>query len=911
MITVKDLCKTYRPKRGVPVRALDRVSLTLPDTGMVFLLGKSGSGKSTLLNLLGGLDRYDSGDIIVKGTSTKSFRQVHFDSYRNTYVGFIFQEYNLLDEFSVGANIALAIELQGRRAESEEVNAILAEVDLTGYGNRRPSELSGGQKQRVAIARALVKQPEIIMADEPTGALDAATGRAVLETLKKLSEKRLVIVVSHDREFAENYGDRIIELADGRVIDDRTRSENAAPSAPLTFDEGGITVAENYELTEEDRLAINEFLSSRRGKRYIRVASGAGDFTATADTASPPETAEGQPAKGSAEKKEAGGFRLIKSRLPMRSAVRIGASALGHKKFRLVMTILLSVFSFVLFGLADTFAAYDMLRTGAQSILDSGIGYAAFSKNTGDNLGIAGALRRTSSGGMTDEDLLTLQKDTGLSYVGVFATGSDLSFEDVLDPSREAMKNGKVFYATAFGGMMELAPDTVQRMGYTVNGTLPDGKKNEIAVSDYVFAAFRAGGFARQDEEGNRVFDDIAQPSDLIGRTLTLNGEAYTVTAVMDTGFSAERYEMLTKPMDVNDPAAAVLYAILYNELESACSYGTISLAFVGDGFYESYYETHIPSHRFEGYGVLTAGAEDDQVIFSLYGSRMALLDRAYDGILWVDGTPRTSLAKGELVMPLSVFSRQFTFMDKSPEEILAYLAENGEAELSVYAYDNTGKENQTTFRFRIVGLTVGEENLFFCAEEDFRNLPLDTGKYTHAIAPMPTDYAGVLRLVNYSYGRDDAPYLLQNNAMYEVRMVDSILDVLREVFVVGGVIFAIFAALLFSNFIAASVTYKKREIGILRAIGSRANDVFRIFFSESFIIAMINFVLASGIAGLLSFLANQALRKSGILVTVMNYGIRQVGLLFLLSVGVALIASFLPVQHCAAKRPIDAIRNR
>ena len=137
MIEVKELYKTYRPKRGLPVRAIDRVSLTLPDTGMVFLLGKSGSGKSTLLNLLGGLDRYDSGDIIVNGTSTKEFRQVHFDSYRNTYVGFIFQEYNLLDEFTVGANIALAIELQGRRATDEEINAILREVDLVGYGSRR------------------------------------------------------------------------------------------------------------------------------------------------------------------------------------------------------------------------------------------------------------------------------------------------------------------------------------------------------------------------------------------------------------------------------------------------------------------------------------------------------------------------------------------------------------------------------------------------------------------------------------------------------------------------------------------------------------------------------------------------------------------------------------------------------
>ena len=203
MLETKELVKIYKPKKGVPVTALDKVSLKFPDKGMVFLLGKSGSGKSTLLNVLGGLDSYDGGEIIIKGVSSKNFKQQHFDSYRNTYVGFIFQEYNVLDEFSVGANIALAIELQNRKASDGEINDILKQVDLEGFGNRKPNELSGGQKQRVAIARALVKKPQIIMADEPTGALDSNTGRQVFDTLKKLSETKLVIVVSHDREFAE------------------------------------------------------------------------------------------------------------------------------------------------------------------------------------------------------------------------------------------------------------------------------------------------------------------------------------------------------------------------------------------------------------------------------------------------------------------------------------------------------------------------------------------------------------------------------------------------------------------------------------------------------------------------------------------------------------------------------------
>ena len=238
MLETRELYKVYKPKKGVAVTALNKVSLKFPEKGMVFLLGKSGSGKSTLLNLLGGLDKYDSGEIIIKGVSSKDFDQQHFDSYRNTYVGFIFQEYNVLDEFTVGANIALALELQGKKATDEEINEILREVDLEGYGSRKPNELSGGQKQRVAIARALVKNPEIIMADEPTGALDSNTGKQVFDTLKKLSQEKLVIIVSHDREFSELYADRIIELADGNVISDMevdVQAENREKEGNLSY----------------------------------------------------------------------------------------------------------------------------------------------------------------------------------------------------------------------------------------------------------------------------------------------------------------------------------------------------------------------------------------------------------------------------------------------------------------------------------------------------------------------------------------------------------------------------------------------------------------------------------------------------------------------------------------------------
>ncbi len=160
MLSVKHIVKSYKIKDGKEVKALDGVSIDFPERGMVFILGKSGSGKSTLLNVIGGLDIPDEGELIIKGKSSKDFSPADFDGYRNTYIGFVFQEYNILDEFNVGQNIALALQLQGKKYDKEAVEKILKQVELTGFETRNPQTLSGGQKQRVAIARALVKNPE-------------------------------------------------------------------------------------------------------------------------------------------------------------------------------------------------------------------------------------------------------------------------------------------------------------------------------------------------------------------------------------------------------------------------------------------------------------------------------------------------------------------------------------------------------------------------------------------------------------------------------------------------------------------------------------------------------------------------------------------------------------------------------
>lgn len=214
------ITKTYQG--GELVTALDDVSLGFREHEFVAVLGPSGCGKTTLLNIIGGLDRYDSGDLVINGLSTKAFKNSDWDAYRNHSIGFVFQTYNLIGHQTVLQNVEIGMTLSGISAAERKKRAmsVLAEVGLADQTNKKPNQLSGGQMQRVAIARALVNDPDIILADEPTGALDSKTSMQVLDILKEISKTRLVIMVTHNSELAKKYSDRTIRMLDGRVQSD-------------------------------------------------------------------------------------------------------------------------------------------------------------------------------------------------------------------------------------------------------------------------------------------------------------------------------------------------------------------------------------------------------------------------------------------------------------------------------------------------------------------------------------------------------------------------------------------------------------------------------------------------------------------------------------------------------------------
>lgn len=221
MLELKDVRKTYRIGE-IETRALDGISVAFREKEFVAILGTSGSGKTTCLNIIGGLDQYDSGDLVIKGKSTKDFSANDWDAYRNNSIGFVFQSYNLITHLSIVANVELGMTLSGVSREEKHKKAleVLEKVGLKEHLHKKPNQLSGGQMQRVAIARALANDPEILLCDEPTGALDSTTSLQIMDLIKEVAKDRLVIMVTHNPELAQEYADRIIRFSDGKIVDD-------------------------------------------------------------------------------------------------------------------------------------------------------------------------------------------------------------------------------------------------------------------------------------------------------------------------------------------------------------------------------------------------------------------------------------------------------------------------------------------------------------------------------------------------------------------------------------------------------------------------------------------------------------------------------------------------------------------
>lgn len=265
MIEIKNLNKYYN-SGSQKFHALKDINLTFPEKGFYFITGKSGSGKSTLLNIIGGIDSYDSGDLIINNLNTNNFKRSDFNAYRNSYIGFIFQEFNVIKNLSVFDNIALSLRLKNINVHKNEneILEVIEKVGLKGKEHRKMNQLSGGERQRVAIARAIIKNPEVIIADEPTGNLDKKNRDIIMGILKEISVNKLVIMVTHDTTLADKYGDFEITLKDGQIISERKINEDVTEET-----NNNTLVDTNFIKPIQPKLTTSMFLSFKNIKLHL------------------------------------------------------------------------------------------------------------------------------------------------------------------------------------------------------------------------------------------------------------------------------------------------------------------------------------------------------------------------------------------------------------------------------------------------------------------------------------------------------------------------------------------------------------------------------------------------------------------------------------------------------------------
>ena len=801
MIELKNIGKRYYSKRGQTVEALSDIDLTIGDSGFVFILGKSGSGKSTLLNILGGLDSATSGDVLVDDLSFSSFRQSDYDAYRNRYVGFVFQEFNLLSDFDVEGNVALALRLSGEKNVTEKARQALQQVGLTeNYLSRRIGELSGGEKQRVAIARAIVKDSRIILADEPTGNLDSGTGESIWNILKELSKTRLVIAVSHDRESAERYADRIVELADGRLCSDSGIQTSASQSQPaMAVSTGGLS----------------------------------------------------------------GGV-----------CIRMGLNNLLRRKAKSVSVVIISIFTIFVILLLQLLYSFSSERAFAQFIVDNHVDYISIQQGRLVDYGV-------------DQEFMPSQimRPSTLEYISEYGP---YIRDGVIDGKQQILDMGFSFVGEA------LEPDETS---YYIT--------NEVLEREYRSAH-------------SYVWVD--------GEWIKLVKEEHPVEF------------LLGKKLDISVPFDSTQY-----RLAGVVDIGGRSPLLKGTFFSEYFATESFVGRRFPGtmQQNLESVYTDVEMQFGKSHYNQAF---SYEDVLSLSGNILTEnglvsadeleLAEDELVLTYDMYAELFSadpqwyYVDANVTEFYRTPVELGQRFDLTFSIPD--RENEVIFRAESLKLA----GISFLPEEE-RNSDMtadqlckltvggSTGKrLASALSRSAFTIIRVSEMKNVQrflvdFRKEHEGYVCHIGATENTDYADFIygfegeLSVFKLIFLALALILGIVLILLVVNLISFSIADRKKEIGILSALGARNKDIVKIFLSETGVISLIafvvNFVLIIGGVSLSNYLFTRHLLLG---VSLLQIHLFTVLTMILASFVLLLVATLLPLRRIIRLKPIDAIRN-
>ncbi len=868
MIELKNVSKTYKSKKATNTTALKDISIKFPEKGLVFILGKSGSGKSTLLNVIGGLDKYDDGEVIINGKSTKEFKEKDFDAFRNTYMGFIFQEYNLLENYSIEQNIKLPLELQHKEVTEQAIQNALKQVDLEDISKRKTNELSGGQKQRVAIARALIKNPEIILADEPTGNLDTGTSEQIWNILKNLSKDKLVIVVSHDDESAQKYADRIIKIQDGIIISDSGNNDNIN--------------TQKYNLLKA-RLPF--FYSFKMGVSSL------------------------------GHKK----IKLIFSTLLIVFSL-------------ICFGVMLSAYSSDLNTKTLELFEENGATNVNISKYKSKINYIELMKEQFGNMQNYEEIMDKYSPIDIDENFAKeVNNKTGLIWNNVYKIDSPSGDAQMVYPeSLQNEDNMPIYFYIGNYALNDLSfMETDNLKVDNVIGKVPE-KDDEIMIPSYIADCIIYRGCLAKDTNDEKVESKKYQPknyNELInsGKFVNISNIAYMkIVGIIDSSNKLNEFSKMktTKSMDYwmsSDSETEDLYQKLFEEISNNQNTLYVNSTFINKMKNEvSTYSSVKTKLEYDGNKFISQGiAYINKEITICNNEQSKKISSLNNNEIVIDEGTLNLITNYNYI---DTYENNKNKYDSKEEFLIKYLKDNPIVGKNIKININNGKlvENaQEYVEYKIIGIYFDEMLESENANSTIyysKNVvePLIIGKVHCKSLTRKVETLSEMRKILSLYPVDNSDVL--SSCIYSDKVLDatSMSYLLTFVSKYGVIFFLLFASLILMSFINSSIKFRKKEIGTLRALGCRSIDIIKMFLYESIILMLIalgiSFVIIPKIISAVNTFAMKSLFMN---IEILRFGTDQILKITGIMMIIVVLANVFPVRRITKMKPIDAILNK
>ena len=865
MIEIKNLTKIYKSKHKIDCKALDNISFSLPDKGLVFIVGKSGSGKSTLLNMISGLDSFTSGDIIADGNSFNEMSKTDFDKYLSSYVGFVFQDYRLIDDFTIKQNIQIALDISG---ENNNISYYLDKVGLQGHEDRFPTELSGGQKQRVAIVRAIIKNPQIILADEPTGNLDNVTTIQVLNLLKEISKEKLVIVVSHNMNDAFTYADRIIELADGKIVKDRSKKEGYRNMFEIV---DNIAYLPHHK--DLSKRQISTILKNK--KTLIKIVQKNSGFVPTKEQVIQTKKVSFKANKISKSNKK-----------------KLFSIFFNRKKFSKVLTIFLSAVLISLFYVIQAFVSFDSNRSTAQDLI----------YNNKPSVELTKAYKPEQGTSLSNYTINYVNDNDIEAFKEVYPTGNIYKmYNNTISIKSTSIDSGNIvniktncdeFFIKETYGVLNCDEQFLKDLYGNENGELEylaicdeeNIKDYGIFISDYVADSLKRYYPKKYPSES---YDDV------LGVYVNNGLNKVYINGVFNSNYKEK-------------------YADLFNSISSSMD----DLKMSNDKYIE--FVTEVANYLGIGYNFSKDYASSIKTLeFKdlLTVERSCAFDEndkeTYRGTMYVlrDKNKKFDLKDNEVVMSITTYNSLFNtnYTENNYKEFIPHK----------YTFKKSINPNYKDFRFEkeLYIKALSKEKVYTTVADDMFLDFINCDVYCYALYFDNVEHSMELLKV-----AEERQY-----SFSAVASVSNIYLVTRSIEILGSFLQIIEIALLFAcmfylgSFGIRSIKSNMYEIGVIKSLGGSNKDIGKIFVVQNLIVG-IGVILLSVLGMYIAAeVSNEILIQS--FKTVLNTTIKSIKLVqfyptlvvidLMIAVVLIIVSSFIPTRFLRKVKPIDILKAK